>query len=455
METILSYSGLLFLPLISLVSFGITTVVIRVVRWFRSPGFSRGFDRELSFLTRGPKLLAAAAILLFVGLPTLIGVLRPASPRRHPGPESPVIVESPSFPGPEAPASRETSGEERSDGPAGRPPPRRQEAASTVQTADVPESEALSHESKVPATRAVTDPRLVPVNPAHHALLTTLSVGPEEAADETWLDEQESVDVLFIHAHPDDESLDFGVLMSALARNGLRIATVLLTDGEGGIDRYPNRPRYEDYPMEELSAQTLRTVRVGEAQRALSILGSALYIRLGLTNHPYNGTADELPLEKTISAWGGEEKVVDSLALLIVGLQPRLVVSPDAASEAREHFEHEATGYLVRKAVARAAEMGHRPDAHLVSVDPFQRGAYQETVSVPAVLNETDLRGVQGAALSQHHTQADASVIGLSRLRDLSREYYSVVYWELEESLVAFAVDRGDAAKAMEASINF
>ena len=46
---------------------------------------------------------------------------------------------------------------------------------------------------------------------------------------------EEQVDVLFIHAHPDDESIDFGTLMALCEDAGLTTALVLMTDGEGGI----------------------------------------------------------------------------------------------------------------------------------------------------------------------------------------------------------------------------
>ena len=48
-------------------------------------------------------------------------------------------------------------------------------------------------------------------------------------------------DALFIHAHPDDESLDFGVLISRFTRAGKRVVVVLLTDGDSGLDQYPQR----------------------------------------------------------------------------------------------------------------------------------------------------------------------------------------------------------------------
>ena len=103
-------------------------------------------------------------------------------------------------------------------------------------------------------------------------------------------------DILFFHAHPDDESLAFGALMAAASRAGKRLAVVLFTDGEAGKDRYPNRPVGGRYPDHALRAAQLADVRVQEARSALSLLGCEAYVRLGLKNHPYNRSTDELSL---------------------------------------------------------------------------------------------------------------------------------------------------------------
>jgi len=247
-------------------------------------------------------------------------------------------------------------------------------------------------------------------------------------------------DVLFIHAHPDDESLDFAVLMSRAFRSGKRAATILFTDGEAGLDRYPKRPVGGSYPNHALRGSSLASVRVQEAAEAMAILGSEAYVRLGLMNRPYNNLRDVVPLETVLEGWGGEEALVERLVELIRGFQPQLIVAPDSSSGAYEHFEHEAVGYLVKKALsALDREGGPEVRAHLVSVDPFQRGKYSECVEVSG--SERDPRSsmthraIQALALQQHVSQADASVIGLKRLPPLSSEYYHVLRWEMGESL--------------------
>ena len=247
-------------------------------------------------------------------------------------------------------------------------------------------------------------------------------------------------DVLFVHAHPDDESLDFAVLMSRAFRAGKRVATILFTDGEAGLDRYPRRPVGGLYPDHPLQGGALARVRVEEAREAMAILGSEAYVRLGLKNRPYNSLSDEVPLETVIEGWGGEAALVALLARLVRGFSPEVIVSPDSPSGAREHFEHEAVGYLVKAVVDRLAASGDNPvRAHLVSVGPLQREAYSETVSVDALARDPGSglshRAIQALALQQHATQADASVIGLRRLGPLPSEYYHAVLWSLPSSL--------------------
>ncbi len=424
LEALLSYSGLLFLPLISAIAFGLTTLVLRLVRLARFPGFRRRFDPELGFLTRGPKLVGLSVVVLFVVVPTLIGVLLPPQPTRRAG--QPVAV---------AEAVPETEATSEA------PEVAVETASAAVAPVDVvpaaPRESAVAYRKPRSPGVVETLRSLVPTGLEEYRYRDTVEVAPADLTEAALAAELSSVDVLFVHAHPDDESIDFAVLMAALSRNGLTIATLLLTDGESGVDRYPNRAEYPGYESGVLAGEALGRIRVREARRALSVLGTDYYLRMGLPNHPYNGTADEISLEQVLDAWGGEEAIVDRIAGVFRSVAPRLIVAPDQGSEAREHFEHEATGYLVRKAVEQLSAAGAKPGAYLASVDPFQRHLYPVTVAVPKETPQADLREVQKAALSQHHTQADASVIGLRRLPGVAAEYYIPIYWDLQDSLGA------------------
>jgi LmbE family N-acetylglucosaminyl deacetylase len=261
-------------------------------------------------------------------------------------------------------------------------------------------------------------------------------------------------DLLFFHAHPDDESLDYGLLMARAARAGKKIVTVLFTDGESGYDRYPSRPVNEEYPDTALDGRRLANTRVNEAERALSVLGSDLYVRLGLPNHPYGSITEELDLGEVLEAWGGEQALAERVTGLIRRYSPDVVVSPPGPSEASEHFEHEAVGHIVAKAVEQLADTGGRSlGGYLVASDPDHRSLYEKLFDVQAThvvrerelaVNagagqaETDtvnLRAIQLAALRQHVTQLDASVVGVKSRSTRSRETYAPLVWKLPGTL--------------------
>ena len=248
-------------------------------------------------------------------------------------------------------------------------------------------------------------------------------------------------DILFIHAHPDDESIDFGSLMAMASRSNKRIVTLLFTDGESGLDLYPQRKVGDIYPARDLTGGALSQVRVVEATRALSILGSEMYIRWGLVNRPYNTKADEVPPDEVIRGWGGQEQLVERLIKVLEGFRPTIVVSPDRQSKAYEHFEHEAVGQLVQTALERLRSDGGSSfiRGHIVSIDPHQVDRYSGVTNVDAQATDGQsgfaYRAIQALALKEHVTQRDAAVIAVSRLSHMSEEFYKAMYWDLDLSL--------------------
>jgi len=250
-----------------------------------------------------------------------------------------------------------------------------------------------------------------------------------------------AADMLFIHAHPDDESLDFGALMARADAAGLKTVTVLFTDGEAGIDRFPRRRVDTEYPGRRLRGAELAALRVREAQQALSVLGCRVYVRLGLPNHPYDSQSDRLSVGEVLRTWGGEEQLAARLAGIIRGYQPRIVVGPDRHSAAREHFEHEAVGYILRRALEKlAAEGSPSPRGVLACVDPRQKSRYPNLIAIPVEQNEggrqQSFREIQLQALGKHVSQQDA-VLGMDFLPRYREEYYLPLRWEAELPLPA------------------
>ena len=242
-------------------------------------------------------------------------------------------------------------------------------------------------------------------------------------------------DYLAIHAHPDDESLDLGILLARLSSDGLRGVVVLMTDGQSGRDQYPRREVSGIYAGYDMTGGQLVRARVTEALSAMTLLGVSEYIRLGLPNHPYNSLDDELSPEQVITRWGGRNDLVRKVAQLIGGFSPELLITPDGPAGSYEHFEHEATGIVAREALAALQSAGDSPvRAHLVAVDPLQREAYDRLIALSPW--ETDprtgesFRSVQLRALSEHKTQRDASVVGVETRLAVPAEFYAVAYWD-------------------------
>ena len=240
-----------------------------------------------------------------------------------------------------------------------------------------------------------------------------------------------SVDILFVHAHPDDEALDYGTLAAAADAAGRRAGLILFTDGNAGLDQYPWRGVDAEYPQRRLRDAELSAVRVREAQRAMARLGIDLYVRLGLPNHPYSGIEEELSVSEVKRRWGGTERLSGVLARLIRTLSPTVLVSPDGESEAYEHFEHEAVGEVTMAALRLLGEESP-VRVHLTSVDPLQTGAYEDERAFDAWERSTAgtrYRDIQLAALREHRTQRDASVIGIEVRQGLRHEYYRIGTW--------------------------
>lgn len=248
------------------------------------------------------------------------------------------------------------------------------------------------------------------------------------------------VDILFVHAHPDDEALDYGALLAAAEAAGKRVGVVLFTDGNAGLDQFPWRGVDSEYPTWRMRDAELSTVRIEEASRAMTRLGADLYVRLGLPNHPYSGIEEELSVDEVTARWGGRAALTEIVADIIDRLSPTLLVSPDGRSEAYEHFEHEAVGEITAAAL-RSLGGNAAVRAHLAPVDPLQTDAYRDVLAFDAWERPAGAtlryRDVQLAALREHQTQRDASVIGIEVRQGLRYEYYRALSWRPRRGIPA------------------
>lgn len=237
------------------------------------------------------------------------------------------------------------------------------------------------------------------------------------------------IDYLCFHAHPDDEALDFGGLLAKAGQRGERTAVVLFTDGESGLSRGPEN-------VHGRNTNVLKSTRVEEAKKSLKILGSDFYIRLGFQNHPYSSQTQVLPIEKVYEDWGGYGRVEAAVCALIKRVKPRVVVSPDGPSEAKEHFEHEAVGEVVSNAVDKLSreDPDPLPLVHMKLIDPMQQDVYgtmsRINVITPAWPDAQSPRSVQNLALKEHKSQIDARIVGLEYTPLFESEYYQVMEYD-------------------------
>ncbi len=143
------------------------------------------------------------------------------------------------------------------------------------------------------------------------------------------LDPSELEHVVVVAAHPDDESLGAGGLLSRAARSDLRVTVVVATDGEKS---HPASPTH--------SAERLATLRRAEVCRAVSILGSEISVEL--MGQPDGRLAEH------------EQELLLRLVALVGDGRHTLLIAPWRHDG---HPDHEAAG---RVSAATAARTGAR-----------------------------------------------------------------------------------------------
>ncbi|MFO7729639.1 MAG: PIG-L family deacetylase [Spirochaetia bacterium] len=247
-------------------------------------------------------------------------------------------------------------------------------------------------------------------------------------------------DIMCIHAHPDDETIDFGGFIANASRNGKRIVTILFTDGESGVVR-------SDFSIPHPSPKELASIRVSETERALGRLGVEEYVRLGLRNHPYHSSTHVLSVEEVLRIWGGEKILIKILEELISGYSPSIVLSPDYDFEAHEHFEHKTVGYLTKKALENIFRKGDSSvKGHLTAFDPPGEEQPHSAVCLSGIQsadNKLSPMAIKVKALQEYHTQSDASIIALERTLELQRECYKIELWDLSAHIEEYFAGNG------------
>jgi N-acetyl-1-D-myo-inositol-2-amino-2-deoxy-alpha-D-glucopyranoside deacetylase len=228
--------------------------------------------------------------------------------------------------------------------------------------------------------------------------------------------------LLFVHAHPDDESLATGATIAHYASQGADVRVVTCTLGEEGEvigDRYAL--------LAVAHADQLGGYRISELTEALRILGAGEPCFLGGPGRwRDSGMEGTRPRRQTRFVDAGEA-AVDVLVDVILQMRPHVVVTYDP-NGGYGHPDHVHAHEVTTAAVAAAARAGWpTPKFYwtVLSTSATVR-AYDELTEVPqdwvrprredftfgysddkidAVVDARDLIPVKAAALAAHVTQ--------------------------------------------------
>jgi LmbE family N-acetylglucosaminyl deacetylase len=227
---------------------------------------------------------------------------------------------------------------------------------------------------------------------------------------------------VFVHAHPDDESLFTGIRTVLGARDGARQVLITMTDGALGIDPEGRMPEDPDHDR----GATART-RSAELGEAAALLGFDRVHQLGYRDSGMAGWATAK--DPAAFAQQDVESVAARLVEILAAESPCQVVTYDHTGF-YGHPDHVATAEATRRAagavpgvrnleavvmtrsdvdqaVARATEVGELlPEwlgRRLVTLTPDDE--------VVRVLEAPELAGRKQAALAAHRSQIDNQVL--------------------------------------------
>jgi LmbE family N-acetylglucosaminyl deacetylase len=257
----------------------------------------------------------------------------------------------------------------------------------------------------------------------------------------------ETLRLLAILAHPDDESLGFGGLLAKCAAEGVETALVTATHGQAGRFRGVREGEGPEHPGRE----ALAAIRERELRAAAAVLGIR---RLTLLGYPDGALDGVLP-----------EEAILRIASEIRAFRPHIAVTfgPDGAYG---HPDHIAISQFALAAIVAAADPGHddpiaRMESKLAGVDLKTRthavskfyylvgtedsmAAYQAAFKkltsnvdgverqaqwwpeweITTVIDTSEVWPIVWKAVSCH----DSQIASYQRLRELSPEHHAALW---------------------------
>ncbi len=258
--------------------------------------------------------------------------------------------------------------------------------------------------------------------------------------------------VLFVHAHPDDETVGTGATMARYAATGVHVTLVTCTLGEEGEVHVPALAALAAGEADQLGGY-----RLVELERACAAMG--------LTDHRFLGGAGRYrdsgmmgtpANEHPRAFWGADlDAAAVNLLEVIREIRPQVVVTYDptggyghpdhiqahrATMRAVELADAEGTGpakvywtaiprSVLEAGMQQFAESSENPFAGIENVDDLPFGTPDERVA--ARIEASEFEPAKMAAVKAHATQIPESSWLFTLASNFGSEFMGVEYFEL------------------------
>jgi len=157
--------------------------------------------------------------------------------------------------------------------------------------------------------------------------------------------------VVFVHAHPDDESISTGGVMARYAAEGAHVVCVTCTGGEHGEIVVPELDTPENHAR-------LAEIRREELARALAQLGAIDQRWLGYVDSGMMGTPEN---HGPGSFWQADfDEAVERLMAIVREVEPHVIVGYNDFG-GYGHPDHIRSALIAKAAFERSAELPNPP----------------------------------------------------------------------------------------------
>ncbi len=267
-------------------------------------------------------------------------------------------------------------------------------------------------------------------------------------------DQDPTLTVLAVFAHPDDEGFGCGGTLAALVAGGHRVTLICATNGDVGEISDPALA----------TPETLAAVRQGELRTAMDVTGIEDVRFLNYRDSGMAGTSDNDNPASLFQA--PAETVVDQVAAVIRELRPDMVITHDPTG-GYGHPDHVTICRHTEAAVARFASEADRDEAGpLLYYLCFPRRVFQQMWQemvdagirppfsaddtaalgtsedeMTTVRNVSKFLAVKKESLECHRTQIDPNGPFAQLSQDFVDEIMSTEYFQLVPSRGAVTTD--------------